>query len=278
VQRQALLAQFPQFTSVGETIDVGSSMYNSLQVSVQKRYSHGLTLLLAYTWSKNLGDVNNATTGFLDAIGTPGYQTNYNRGLERSVLATDIPYRFVMNGDYELPVGKGKRFGSNMNPWVNALAGGWQFNGITSWQSGTPLAFSNTGAPAFAGTRPSFTGPAANALTSGSVSDRLGGISGGPGYLNASDFAIPVAFQLGNLPRLTGNIRGPAYANLDFSMFKYFPIRERLKLQFRLEAFNATNHVVFGLPNTSVGSTAFGTIAGQANAPRILQVALKLLW
>jgi len=61
-------------------------------------------------------------------------------------------------------------------------------------------------------------------------------------------------------------------------MFKYFPIHERLKLQFRMEAFNAMNHVVFGLPNTSVGSTAFGTIANQANSPRILQAALKILW
>jgi hypothetical protein len=278
VQRQALLAQFPQFTSVGETLSVGNSFYNALQVSAQKRYSHGLTMLLAYTYSKNLGDVNNNVTGFLDAIGTPGYQTNFNRHLEKSVLATDIPQRLVINGNYELPFGKGKALGSNWKPWLHAIAGGWQVNAIGTIQSGSPLPFSVTGAPAFAGSRPNYTGVDSIALTSGSISDRLGGISGGTGYLNAGAFSIPVAFQLGNVPRLTGNIRGPGNRNLDLSLMKTFSIVERLRMQFRAESFNALNQVVFGNPNTSVGSASFGTIASQANSPRIIQIALKVLW
>jgi hypothetical protein len=278
VQRQALLAQFPQFTSVGETLSVGNSFYNALQVSAQKRYSHGLTMLLAYTYSKNLGDVNNNVTGFLDAIGTPGYQTNFNRHLEKSVLATDIPQRLVINGNYELPFGKGKALGSKWKPWLHAIAGGWQVNAIGTIQSGSPLPFSVTGAPAFAGSRPNYTGVDSIALTSGSISDRLGGISGGTGYLNAGAFSIPVAFQLGNVPRLTGNIRGPGNRNLDLSLMKTFSIVERLRMQFRAESFNALNQVVFGNPNTSVGSASFGTIASQANSPRIIQIALKVLW
>jgi hypothetical protein len=277
VQRQSLLAQYPQFTSVGETLDVAGSFYNALQISAQKSFSHGLSTLLAYTWSKNLGDANNLVTGFLD-VGTPGYQTNWNRRLEKSVLATDVPQRLVWNGNYELPFGKGKQFGSKLNPWIDAVAGGWQINGILTVQSGYPIAFGVQGAQAFAGSRPNFTGSDSNVYTSGSITNRLGGVSGGAGYLNASAFSLPLSFQLGNVPRLTDHVRGPGNRNIDFSMMKYFPIHERLKLQLRAEAFNLLNHPIFSGPNTTVGSASFGTINSQANAPRSIQAAVKVLW
>ena len=89
---------------------------------------------------------------------------------------------------------------------------------------------------------------------------------------------LPLSFQLGNVPRLTGNLRAPGNRNLDFSMMKMFPIHERLTLQFRAEAFNVLNQVVFAAPNTTVGSASFGIIGGQGNTPRNVQLALKLLW
>jgi hypothetical protein len=278
VQRQSLLAQYPQFTSVGETVDVANSFYNALQISAQKSFSHGLSTLLAYTWSKNLGDANNTVTGFLDMVGTPGYQNNFNRHLEKSVLATDVPHRLVWNANYELPFGKGKRFGSNLNPWINGVVGGWQINGIMTVQSGYPLSFGVQGAQSFAGSRPNFTGTDSNVYSSGSITNRLGGVSGGTGYLNASAFSLPLSFQLGNVPRLTDRVRGPGNQNVDFSMMKYFPIHERLKLQLRAEAFNLLNHPIFSNPNTTVGSASFGIIGGQANAPRAVQAAVKVLW
>jgi len=277
VQRQALLAQYPQFTGVGETLDVASSFYNSLQFSAQKSFSHGFTTLVSYTWSKNLGDANNLVTGFLD-VGTPGYQNNWNRHLEKSVLATDVPHRLVWNGNWELPLGAGKRFGAHLNRWVNGVVGGWQMNGILTVQSGYPLAFGVQGAQSFAGSRPNFTGTDSNVYTTGSMTDRLGGVSGGAGYLNASAFSRPLSFQLGNVPRLTGSVRGPGNRNIDFSMMKFFPIHERLKLQLRAEAFNLLNHPIFGGPNTTVGSASFGIISGQSNAPRSIQAAIKVLW
>jgi TonB dependent receptor len=279
VQRQQLLAAFPQFTSVSEQyLGQATSFYNALQVTAQKSYSHGLSMLMAYTWSKNLGNTNNVTTGFLDAVGTPGYQNTYARNIEKSVLATDIPQRLVWNGNYELPFGKGRRFGSSMNPWLNAFAGGWQMNGIWTIQSGFPLSFIDTGTQSFAGTRPSYSGVTVNGYSTGDISSRLGGISGGAGYLNAGAFVLPLSFQLGNVPRLTGDWRAPGNRNLDFSLMKMFPIHERLTLQFRAEAFNILNQVVFSAPNTTVGSATFGIIGSQGNTPRNVQLALKLLW
>jgi hypothetical protein len=279
VQRQQLLAAFPQFTSVSEQwVGEGDSFYNALQITAQKSYSQGLTIMMAYTRSKNLGNVSNQTTGFLDATGNPGFQNSYALQLEKSVLDTDVPNRFVMNSNYELPFGNGRQYAAHMNPWLNAFVGGWQANGIWTLQSGYPLVFGDSGTQAFAGSRPSFTGTAAQAVTNGSIVDRLGGISGGPGYLNATAFALPLSFQLGNVPRLTGNIRGPALHNLDFSMLKVFPIHERLRLQFRAEAFNILNQVVFSSPNATVGGASLGIIGSQANTPRNVQLALKLLW
>ena len=278
VQRQVLLRTFPQFTAVSrQYLGQANSVYDALQVSLQKRMSHGLSVLLGYTWSKNIGDANNLTTGFLD-VGTPGYQNDYNRKLERSVVATDIPQRLVLSGNYELPIGKGKKFSSGGNSWLNAVAGGWQVNGILTLQSGFPMQFSNTGAPAFAGSRPSFTSSNVNAYTPGDIESRLGGVSGGPGYLNAAAFRQPLSFEFGDVPRLTDRIRTPGNRNVDFSLIKFFNIRESMKLQFRAEAFNALNHVIFSGPNASVGNASFGIISAQDNKPRNLQVALKLLW
>jgi hypothetical protein len=157
------------------------------------------------------------------------------------------------------------------------LIGGWQTNGIYTYQSGQPLNFGVSGAPAYAGNRASYT-DAAEVQTSGRISDRLGGVSGGPGYLNAAAFRVPQSFEFGNTPRLDSQNRGPASVNLDFSLIKSFPITESARLQLRGEAFNITNTPVFGLPNTTVGNPGFGVIGSQANQPRNLQIALKFIW
>ena len=278
VQQQVLLRAFPEFTSVaGQYLGQANAVYDALQVSVQKSYTRGLTMLLSYTFSKNIGDANNLTTGFLD-VGTPGFQNDWNRKLERSVVATDIPQRLVWSANYELPFGKGRSFGTHLNPVLDALAGGWQLNGILTTQSGFPLQFNDAGTQTFAGSRPSFTSSGGDAFTGGGIESRLGGASGGPGYLNASAFRLPLSFELGNVPRLTAQLRAPSKTNLDISVMKYFQIHERLNLQLRAEAFNALNQVVFNGPNTTVGSASFGIITSQANSPRNLQLAMKLLW
>ncbi len=266
VQQNQLLRAFPHFTGFGVNfLGAGNSSYHALQVSAQKKMTKGLLATLSYTFSKNLGDVNMLTTSFFDAGQSPGYQNEFNRSVDRSVLGSDFPQRVVMSGVYDLPLGKGR------------LLGGWQVNGIFTYQSGQPLNFGVSGAPAYAGTRASFTG-AGSALTSGSVTDRLGGVSGGAGYLNAAAFRVPASFEFGNTPRLDSRSRGPASKGLDFSLIKNIPLYESMRLQFRAETFNLTNTPVFGLPNTTVGNPGFGVIGGQANQPRNLQLALKMIW
>jgi hypothetical protein len=277
VQQNQLLRAHPHFTSFGVNFTgAGNSSYHALQVSVQRRMSQGFLGTLSYTFSKNLGDVNMLTTSFFDAGQNPGYQNEFNRKIDRSVLGSDFPHRFVFSGVYDLPFGKGKKFGSSMAGWANQLIGGWQVNGIYTFQSGQPLSFGVSGTPAYAGNRSSFTG--SEVQTSGSYSDRLGGPSGGPGYLNAAAFRLPQSFEFGNTPRLDSRNRGPRTVNLDFSVIKNFPFSESTRLQFRAEAFNLTNTPVFGLPNTTVGNAGFGVIGGQANSPRNMQLALKLIW
>jgi len=272
------LRDYPHFTGFGiNFLGAGSSSYHALQASLQKRMTRGLLATLSYTFSKNIGDVNMLTTSFFDAGQNPGYQNEFNRQLDRSVLGSDFPQRLVFSSVYDLPFGKGRKISGGAPGWVNTLIGGWQVNGIYTYQSGQPLAFAVAGAPAYAGTRASFA-LAADAQTSGGVTDRLGGPSGGPGYLNSAAFRVPVSFEFGNTPRLDSRNRGPANKNLDFSLIKNFPLTEIVKLQFRAEAFNLTNTAIFGLPNTTVGNPGFGVIGSQANSPRNLQLALKLIW
>jgi len=267
VQQNQLLRAYPHFTGFGVNfLGAGNSSYHALQASLQKRMTHGLLGTVSYTFSKNLGDVNMLTTSFFDAGQNPGYQNEFNRSIDRSVLGSDFPHRLVLSVVYDLPVARGNR-----------LLGGWQVNGIYTYQSGQPLNFGVSGAPAYAGSRARFTGTG-SPQTSGGMSDRLGGVSAGPGYLNAQAFRVPVSFEFGDTPRLDSRNRGPANRNLDFSLIKNFPLTESVRLQARAEAFNLTNTPIFGLPNTTVGNPGFGVIGAQANSPRTVQLALKLAW
>ena len=278
IQRNQLLRAYPHFTSFGTNfVGEGNSTYHALQVSVQKRLSHGLLSTFSYTFSKNLGDVNMLTTSFFDAGQNPGYQNEFDRSLDRSVLGSDFPHRLVWSAVYELPFGRGRSIGADMPRWLSGIVGGWQTNAIYTYQSGQALNFGVSGAPAYAGNRASLTG-AGPVQTEGSITDRLGGVSGGPGYLNAAAFRVPRSFEFGDTPRLDGRNRGPSFTTLDFSLVKNIYFTEGVKLQIRGEAFNLTNTPVFGLPNTTVGNPGFGVIGSQSNQPRNLQIALKLVW
>lgn len=96
--------------------------------------------------------------------------------------------------------------------------------------------------------------------------------------MNPAAFSLPSSFQFGNAPRIFSNLRAPGQLNLDFSVFKSFPIKERATLQIRGEAFNLTNTVQFGAPGTTVGTQNFGVISSQANQPRNVQVAAKFIF
>lgn len=277
VQQAQLLLPYPEYTGfTANVLPWGQNVYHSLQASLQKPFGNGLTVTAAYTFSKNIGDVNNLTTGFLDT-GNPNYQDPYNLRLERSVLASDITHVFVTSAVYALPFGHGKHFLSSLPHYADAILGGWQVNGLMTARSGLPLSLGVTGAAPYAGIRPNIVSGQA-LQTSGGIESRLGGLSSSQGYLNPAAFSLPSSFQFGNAPRIFSNLRAPGQLNLDFSVFKSFPIKERATLQIRGEAFNLTNTVQFGAPGTAVGTQNFGVISSQANQPRNVQVAAKFIF
>ncbi len=256
--------------------NIGSAEFNAAQAFITIQRSKNLSATLSYTFSKLMGNVSALTTGFLNANGTPSIQNTYHiQDYEWSVLATDIPHRFVANANYSLPFGRGQHFGAGVKPWLNEVIGGWKLNTIISVQSGFALGLTQTGGQAFSGSRPSFV-PGVAPMTSGDVLNRLGGAGQTQAWLNPAAFRLAQAFELGNVPRTSGRMRGPLGFQDDLSVIKDFPIHETLAMQFRLEAFNVLNKVQFGLPNTSFGSATFGYITSQYNLPRNVQAALKL--
>lgn len=286
VQRQQLLAAYPQYgPNTGLTNgslsviqdDIASSTYHALQAFLTMQRS-GLSAIVSYTWSKLLGNTTDVTTGSFNANGQPGVQSFYRYNLERSVQPTDIPQRVVGNLNYTLPFGRGQKFGGQLPAWANQIAGGWRLNFIGYVQSGYALGITQTGGAAYSGGRPSFV-PGVNPLTAGSTHHRLGGgatVGQTQGYFNPAAFRLSQAFELGDVPRLSGQLRGPLSFQDDISVIKQFPIHESVSLQFRLEAFNFLNKVEFGIPNQQFNSATFGQITSQYNLPRNIQAALKL--
>jgi hypothetical protein len=261
VSRAQLLRPYPQFQNIYPIFSQGAtSDYNALQVTFSKRYSKGVTFEGNYTWAKAMD------TG-------SSYQDSYDVLGFRSVSSVHIPHRFVFSGLYELPVGRGRVFGSDMSRVADALIGGWQVNGILVVQSGDPLSIGagNTAGLFNETIRANTNGQ--KAALSGDARTRLNR------WFDTSTFSQPAPFTLGNLSANIADLRGHHVNNLDFSLFKVFGLTETMRLQFRAEAFNALNRVRFSNPNTNVNAGSnFGVITAQSNAPRQIQFGLKLLF
>ena len=260
VSRGQLLRPYPQFTDVIPLYASGAkSRYHALQMTGRKRLTHGLMFEGSYTYAQTR------------EIGM-SHQNSYDIEASWALASYDIKHRFVISYLYELPFGRNRRFGSNASTLVNAIIGGWQFNGITTLQSGTPLQFtaSNTAGIFGARTQPNNNGN--EPRLDGPVHERL------DRYFDTSVYSQPPAFTFGNEPRFSPVLRAHGVRNFDLSLFKNFEIRTGMTAQVRIEALNAFNRVQFSAPNTSVTSSSFGVISGQANAPRQLQFGFKLLW
>jgi hypothetical protein len=145
-------------------------------------------------------------------------------------------------------------------------------NGILSLHNGNPLAFSanNVANILNPGERPNTNGE--DARISGRVEDKLNR------YFKTSNFSQPAIYTFGNMSRTSGYLRSPGLRNIDLSIFKQFTVSDNVKTEFRAEAFNAFNTPQFAAPDTSVSSATFGVISSQINAPRQIQLALKILF
>ncbi|MCI0421441.1 MAG: hypothetical protein L0312_19820, partial [Acidobacteria bacterium] len=274
VQRVRLLRPFPQFDGLSARYVTGaSSTYHSFQLKVEKRLSAGLSLLLAYTNGKLIDDASAQGGNY----GREGIRQNvYDRRADRSVSPNDISQRLVISYVYELPFGRGRSLGKDWNRVTDVLLGGWQINGITTLQTGLPLTIStpNTCNCFNQGLRPNING---SAKGSGDV---YAAVNNTAPYFNTSVFSQPALYSFGNASRTLPDVRGPGTHNWDFSLFKNFRVTEQLNVQFRAEAFNALNRVQFGLPDQNFGNLGrgFGQITSQANSPRQMQFALKVLF
>ena len=259
ISRAQSLRPFPQFTDVIPLQNTGAtSLYQALQISVNRRMSKGLAVAGSYVWSK--AEEEGET-----------HQDSYDIPASRSVASYDIPHRLVVSALYELPFGRGRAFGTTAPAWLDAIAGGWQINGVVMIQSGTPLTISasNTAGLFNPVTRANWNGE--DPRLDGPAEERL------QRWFNTSVFSQPAAFTFGNAGATFPLLRTHNVRNLDLSLFKHFTFGN-MRLQTRVEAFNALNRVQFGSPNTSVTSSSFGVVTSQANTPRQLQFGVKLLW
>ena len=260
VQQSQLLRPYPQFTGVTRFAPAfGNSHYHSAQIQLEKRTSHGITALVSYTIAKNLSDLTNADNA-------------YNRQAERGYASFDVPQRLSLTATWEIPVGKGRRFGSSMPRALDLLAGGWMLSTFQVYQAGFPLGFGlSAGIPGSGSGRPNAIGDP-SAGVSGPIVNRL------RNYFNTSAFARPADFTYGNVSPFVGTVRSPGMNNANATMSKDFRLKERVRLQLRAEMFNVINHPVFSGPNTSFGNANFGIVSSQANLNRQMEFVAKLLF
>jgi hypothetical protein len=267
VPRHRLLRPHPQFLGVnvsGETPGASSS-FNALVARFHWRAGATLNFLSTYQWSKAIDNASE-WQGWEVSDTLRDY---YNLEVDRSISAHDIPQSFVNTLVYELPVGKGRKFGSDMHPIANAVIGGWQVSTIVRFSSGLPLGFTAPNTLTNYGyqvQRPNVDMNAA--VVDNPTPDR---------WFNKDAFTQPGQYEIGNAPRWFPNIRFGPTKHADFAILKNFRWGEAMKAQLRGEMFNVTNTPQFGRANTTFGSGDFGRVTGTTNVgPRNIQLGLRI--
>lgn len=246
----------PNIPTIDQRNGDGTSHYNSLQLTAQKRFSSGLSFLAAYTWSKMMDDVSTIVWPYNDSL---------NYALSNGFKGTDVPQNFVLSYGYELPFGQGKAFLSGSSGVVKELVSGWSLNGITTFQAGQPLQITvannllnNNGS----------NNPANITCTSVSTPKTVAA------WFNTRCFAAPPAYTFGNSG--VGHVFGPGIDNWDFSIGKDTPLgSEQRKLRVEASFFNIFNAAHFSNPNTTLGNAGFGTISSDRLPPRLIQLGAK---
>jgi hypothetical protein len=273
VRKGQTLRPFPAYLNVFNGGYFGAySSYHSMQVKTEKRFRSGGVLMANYTWSKNLSNTDELSTQF--EAGTSGKIQDYNNLFgEYSLSSQDVPHRFIVSYVLSLPFGQGKRF-ANYGGVAGKLVSGWAVNGIATFQSGYPLAFTATANNLVtyfgAGTLRPNALPSCDASISGSAQSRLSK------WFNTACFAAPGTYALGNEARTDPKLRGQGANNWDFALAKSNKITEQVNLQFRAEFFNLFNRVRFSPPATIVDGANFGKVTAQQNQPRLVQFSLRL--
>ncbi len=260
--------------------NLGVSNYHSLQLRFEKRFSAGWLLLSSYTWGK-------ALTNSVDHLSTSGAGNGVDVGVFREPqnpasradmygpAEFDVTHRWVNSAVWQLPFGKGRKFGANMNRAADWIVGGWEISPIFTWQGGLGLTINQAQILNLGGERRS----RPNRIANGSLPESQRNVDR---WFDTTAF-VPLSTTpgaVGFVPNQAfgnagiGILRGPGLVNLDFNLNKSFRVTETNSLQFRAEFFNALNHTNLGLPGVTVG-TGFGQIVGTSTEARIIQLALK---
>ena len=249
ISRQQSLLPFPQYTGVSQYFgNWGDSTYEAGSIQVEKRLSQILTFSVVYTRSKNIDNVRTP----IDA---------YNLAFERGLTAFDITNNFRLSWVFSIPYGHGRSHGAGLNPVVNAILGGWDFNSFVTMLSGTPLSVS----------RPSVNNGQSAKLSNPGIAQ----------WFNTSVFSTAPAYTFGNVGPVLPDVRTDWTRDIDAVLTKNFAFalkEKKITAQLRIECFNLFNTAQFSAPNGSVTSALFGQVSSQANDPRDLQFALKFLF
>jgi hypothetical protein len=264
------------FSSTGLITGIANSSYNALEASLKKRFSHGVSFLASYTFSKTIDDASsfNMTGSASKPVAGENdlAQNPFDLAAERGRSLFDARHRLVLSYQWSLPLWR------QPHGWYQQVLGNWQVNGIATVMSGTPFTVFDSNDVSVQGGAPEITGFSANRPDLVSGQDSNAGPRTTSAWLNASAFQrltqdpnSPVQ-QFGTSGR---NIaQGPGYANWDFSAFKNIRVTESKEFQFRAEFFNILNHTNFRLPDSDISSPTFNHILA-AQSPRLIQLALK---
>jgi hypothetical protein len=260
-QNGTFVLPYSEFGPIDQVTNIEYGNYNALQARLEKRFSHGVSSLTAFTWSKYLDNISSGDAE--DAPGDPGFQNPYCFTCDYGRSSSDFERRLVQSWLYKVP------YPTDRGPVARNLIGGWGVSGIFTYQSGFPVtplvSFDNSESETFA--------------------DRPNVIKGVPlfpagtrthtHWFNPGAFVVAPPLQFGNAGK--GIIQGPNLINLDAAVMRNFQLTERFNLEFRAEAFNVANHPNFSDPNPFIDiPSEVGSITATTTTSRQLQFALKL--
>jgi hypothetical protein len=274
-----LLRPYPQFNGsfTGMPVFGANSFYNSMQIRFQKRANHYISFEGNYTLSKATDDASAGFNAFVGQLNAGNVQQLDRLNLEHAISANDATHRFVIAVILDVPIGRGRWMGKDMNRFLDGVIGGWAASTILTYQTGQPLSFSTAEQLLADGNqRPDIL---CNQLRSG-VSYHQAALNGLTGngnasIFNSSCFGFPGDQMPGNASRYISTTRGDGIRNADLSFNKEFALHEAMKLQIRGEFFNFTNTPRFSFPDTSVDSNSFGQVTSTVNTPRHVQFGVR---
>jgi hypothetical protein len=275
---QRALQPFPQYQNVitngGQPASIGeragNSTYHALILKADKRYSSGLTLLASYVLSKMFSD---SDTAQIDDSNVN--IDHYNRKLGKTLSDNDQTHMTRFAFTYDLPVGKGRALG--LSGAADKVLGGWNVAGFLNYESGTPIEIGSGYSPIGTGSRPFITSyDGWRAAVSGEKFDPFKDVWWNSRAFNQGISTAVLNERFGNATRLNPKTRTPWVLNENVTLGKNVNLSERVRFTLRLEGFNIFNRVRWGSPNNTWTSPQFGLVRSQANAPRRMQIGLKL--